>query len=281
MTGKGADVIIVDDPLKAIEASSENARQSVFDWMTQSLMSRFDKPTDGRMIVIMQRLHQDDPTGRLMAQSGWCLLELPGEAWKRHELDLGGGKVWALEPGDLLFPDRFGHADLKLLREELGEAGYNAQILQRPLPPDGNLFKMSWFRRYEEAPPRKALERVIQSWDPAYMDGEANAYTVCTTWGIAGRKLYLLDVLRERMKFPQLGPRVLSEREKHKADQVIVESAGVGQILIHELKAYQPPTRWLLPVSSNAAKLARRRAKRRRSSGGGSTCRPQRPGLSL
>ncbi|GLK68960.1 phage terminase large subunit [Hansschlegelia plantiphila] len=257
VTGKGADFIVVDDPLKAIEASSENARQSVFDWMTQSLLSRFDKPTEGRMIVIMQRLHQDDPIGRLMAQSGWTLLELPGEVWKRQALDIGGGKAWTLEPGDLLFPERFGHADLKLLKEELGEAGYNAQILQRPLPPDGNLFKMSWFRRYDEAPPRKAFERVIQGWDPAYMDGEANAYTVCTTWGIAGRKLYLLDVLRERMKFPQLGSRVLSERKKHKADQVIVESAGVGQILIQELKTYQSPTRWLLPISPNAAKLAR------------------------
>lgn len=93
VTGKGADFIVVDDPLKALEASSENARQSVFEWMTQSLMSRFDKPTEGRMIVIMQRLHQDDPIGRLMAQDGWTLLELPGEAWKRQELDIGGGNV--------------------------------------------------------------------------------------------------------------------------------------------------------------------------------------------
>lgn len=257
VTGKGADFIVVDDPLKAIEASSENARQSVFDWMTQSLMSRFDKPTEGRMIVIMQRLHQDDPIGRLMAQGGWTLLELPGEAWKRQELDLGGGKVWTFEPGDLLFPERFKHEDLKLLKEELGEAGYNAQILQRPLPPDGNLFKMSWFRQYDEPPARKALERVIQSLDPAFMDGETNAYTVCTTWGIAGRKLYLLDVLRRRMKFPELVASVLTERKKHKAAQVIVENAGVGQILIQELEKHQYPDYWLLHHTPDASKLAR------------------------
>jgi predicted phage terminase large subunit-like protein len=257
VTGKGGHFIIVDDPLKALEASSVAVRQSVFDWMTQSLMSRFDKPTEGRMIVIMQRLHQDDPIGRLMAQSGWTLLELPGEAWKRQELDLGGGISWDFKPGELLFPERFGHEDLKLLKEELGEAGYNAQVLQRPLPPDGNLFKMSWFRRYDVPPARKMFERVIQSWDPAYMDGETNAYTVCTTWGIAGRKLYLLDVLRKRMKFPELVPTLLLEKKKYRADQVLVERVGVGHILAQELGKYQTTGKWLMEFQPNAAKLAR------------------------
>jgi hypothetical protein len=112
VTGKGAHLIIVDDPLKAIDAKSESERNKVYDWLKGSLMSRFDNPAEGRMIVIHQRLHQDDPIGRLIADGGWTYLEMPGECVERQTFDLGDGETWEFNRGDLLFPERFGREAL-------------------------------------------------------------------------------------------------------------------------------------------------------------------------
>ena len=191
-TGKGAHFIIVDDPCKAAEAASESTRNAVYDWFKGSLMTRFDKPAEGAMVVVQQRLHQDDLIGRLRDEGGWDYLEMPGECVERQVYDIGDGENWVFNPGDLLFEERFNRAALNQLFWDLGEGPYNAQILQRPSPPGGALFKLKHFQRYETLP--KYYEAIHQSWDPAIVDTETAAFSVCTTWGIIGRKLYLIDV---------------------------------------------------------------------------------------
>jgi hypothetical protein len=128
VTGKGAHIIIVDDPMKAIEAESETVRNDVYEWIKGSLMSRFDNPAESAMIVIHQRLHQDDLIGRLRADNGWEYLEMPGECVEAKQFDLGGGEVRDFEPGDLLYPERFDRIALDQQRFDLGEAQFNAQI---------------------------------------------------------------------------------------------------------------------------------------------------------
>jgi hypothetical protein len=150
VTGKGADYIILDDPMKATDASSDSARNAVYEWVKGSLMTRFDKPAEGRMAVVMQRLHQDDLIGRLLADGGWAILEMPGECQRQQIFDLGGGQEWTFKPGDLLFPERFDAAALQQLKYDLGETAYNAQILQRPVPPGGALLKLKYFQRYKQ-----------------------------------------------------------------------------------------------------------------------------------
>ena len=140
-TGKGAHLIIVDDPFKAVEAASDAVRNSVYDWFKGSLMTRFDNPAEGAVIVVMQRLHQDDLVGRLKDEGGWEYLAMPGEFFERTVFDLGGGESWTLNPGDLLYPARFNRDALDQLAFDLGEAQFNAQILQRPSPPGGALIK--------------------------------------------------------------------------------------------------------------------------------------------
>jgi hypothetical protein len=164
-TGKGAHIIIVDDPFKAVEAASDAVRNSVYDWFKGSLMTRFDNPAEGAVIVVMQRLHQDDLVGRLRDEGGWEYLAMPGECFERTVYDLGDGQSWTLNPGDLLYPERFNRAALDQLLFDLGEAQYNAQILQRPSPPGGALIKLKHFQRYETLPPY--FEAIVQSWDPA------------------------------------------------------------------------------------------------------------------
>ena len=105
MTGKGADYIIVDDPMKAVDAGSETTRNTTYEWYKTSLLSRFDKPGLGRQIVVMQRLHQDDLIGRLRDDGGFTLLEMPGEALERQTFDLGDGKSWDFAPGISSFPN--------------------------------------------------------------------------------------------------------------------------------------------------------------------------------
>ena len=130
----------------------KSTRNAVYDWFKGSLMTRFDKPAEGAMVVVQQRLHQDDLIGRLRDEGGWDYLEMPGECVERQVFDLGDGESWAFNPGDLLFEERFNRAALEQLFWDLGEGQYNAQILQRPSPPGGALFKLKHFQRYETPP---------------------------------------------------------------------------------------------------------------------------------
>ncbi len=255
VTGKGAHFIIVDDPLKAIDATSESARNAVYDWMKGSLMSRFDNPSEGAMIVIHQRLHQDDPIGRLRADGGWEYLEMPGECVEQQVFDLGHGESWTFKPGDLLFPEMFGRAALDQQRIDFGEMGFNAQILQRPSPPGGNLFKLKYFQRYEERP--QWYDLIVQSWDPAIVDTETAAFTVCTTWGIKGQKLYLLDVFRKRLEFYQIEPAIVSMRKKYNAGAVVIEVSGHGRAIGNALLKRQGTTLWMHPVDPKLGKVER------------------------
>jgi predicted phage terminase large subunit-like protein len=254
-TGKGAHFIIVDDPFKAAEAASESVRNGVYDWFKGSLMTRFDKPAEGAMIVVQQRLHQDDLIGRLRDDGVWDYLEMPSECVERQVFDLGDRETWTFNPGDLLFEERFNRAALEQLFWDLGEAQYNAQILQRPSPPGGALFKLKHFQRYEKDP--KYYESIVQSWDPAIVDTETAAFSVCTTWGILGQKLYLLDVLRKRLDFYKIEPAILHMKEKWNAGCVILETAGVGVAIGNALLKHEGSRRWLCPNDPKLGKEER------------------------
>jgi predicted phage terminase large subunit-like protein len=256
-TGKGAHFAIVDDPFKAKEGSSQSdsARDTVYDWLKSSLMTRFDKPAEGAMVVVHQRLHQDDLIGRLRDEGGWDYLEMPGECLRRQDFDLGEGESWRFEPGDLLFEEHFDKAALKQLFWDLGEVAYGAQVLQRPSPPGGALFKLKFFQRYEVLPPYCDL--IVQSWDPAVVDTETAAFTVCTTWGIAGQKLYLVDVFRKRLDFFKIEPAILSMRQKYNAGAVVLEVAGVGRAIGNALLKREGTRGWLNSVDPKLGKVER------------------------
>ncbi|MGD0187419.1 MAG: phage terminase large subunit [Roseiarcus sp.] len=254
-TGKGAHFAIVDDPFKASEAASESMRNAVYDWFKGSLMTRFDKPAEGAMVVVQQRLHQDDLIGRLRDEGGWEYLEMPGESVKRQTFDLGNGESWDFEPGALLFPESFDRAALDQLFWDLGEAAYNAQILQRPSPPGDSLFKLKYFQRYDILPMR--YDAIVQSWDPAVVDTETAAFSVCTTWGILGQRLYLIDVFRKRLEFRQIEPAILSMRQKYNAGAVVIEVSGVGAAIGNALLKREGTRTWMAPVDPKLGKLER------------------------
>lgn len=257
ITGKGADVIIVDDPLKAKDAvTSEAARNEAYGWITSTLMSRFDKPANGRMLVISQRLHTEDLVGRLRDDGGWKLLSVPAEALKSMTLDIGEKEPWRLEPGDLLYPERFDHEALEQLRRDLGDAAFAAQILQDPKALGGNIFKLKHFQMHDCASfIEEKMEAIYQSWDTAITIEETSAWSVCTTWGVSGKFFALLDVYRQRLTYPDLLKAVKTQYAKYKPRLVIVEQASSGIPLIQQLR--QEGNNWVAGIKPKGSKQER------------------------
>ena len=179
----------------------------------------------------------------------------PDATERAQEFDLGHDEFWRFEPGDLLFEERFNKAALQQLFWDLGEVAYSAQVLQRPSPPGGALFKLKFFQRYEVLPPYCDL--IVQSWDPAIVDTETAAFTVCTTWGIVGQKLYLVDVFRKKLDFFKIEPAILSMREKYNAGAVVIEVAGVGRAIGNSLLKREGTRRWMQPVDPDLGKVER------------------------
>jgi predicted phage terminase large subunit-like protein len=250
VTGRGAHLIVIDDPLKANEAHSPTARESCINWFNSTIHSRFDHPKKGRVIVVAQRLHAEDLPGHLIASGGWEELILPAIQSSQNDYDIvEGGLKCRFKAGRVLQPSRHDEQDLDQLKKEMGEHDFEAQFNQRPLPPGGATFKNAWVKRYEKAPGPAKVEAVIQSWDTAYQGDENNSFTVCTTWAKCSDGYYLLDVWRDRPSFAGLVKQVLAQKAEWKAKLVIVENKASGISLIEVINemSTEPWLMWLGP----------------------------------
>lgn len=235
-TGFGADIIIVDDLLKADEGSSETARASAHEFFTGTLLSRLNDKSDGRIIVIQQRLHEDDLAGRLISAGGYVHLNLPAIAETPETFDLGFGLTYHRAPGDILFPERESRDTLDQLRAEMGVFQFNAQYQQNPTPPDGGIIRWDWFETYGTRPPREQFQQVIQSWDTGMSADPQSDFSVCLTLGYRDRAWWLLDVFRRRLDFPDLVKAARRLQNDWNADRVVIEKLGSGISLLQELR---------------------------------------------
>ncbi|MBO0733546.1 MAG: hypothetical protein J2P49_04360 [Methylocapsa sp.] len=141
LTGRGADLIIVDDPLKAEEALSEAARERVIEWYAGTLVSRLNDKEKGPVVVVMQRLHKNDLAGYLREHGGWHHLDLPAIAVEDSVIEIGHGKRITRHRGDILHPERESKAALDRIKAEIGSLMFSAQYQQRPVPIEGNLIR--------------------------------------------------------------------------------------------------------------------------------------------
>ena len=155
LTGRGADLIVIDDPLNAAEAQSEAARKRVIDWYGGALVSRLNDKRTGAIVAVMQRLHEDDLAGHVLRQGGWEHLDLPAIAVEEQLLQLGPGRSHLRPVGDVLHPQRESFAALEALKRELGGMMFSAQYQQRPVPLEGNLVRRAWFRYLSHRPCRR------------------------------------------------------------------------------------------------------------------------------
>jgi predicted phage terminase large subunit-like protein len=238
ITGFGADIIIVDDCMKADEARSPTVRQDRRNWYDNTLLSRLNDKATGRIISIQQRLHEDDLPAYLL-EKGYRHLNLPAIAIKDEVIPIGEGRAHHRRVGDLLNPEREDEATLEQLRRDLGPVAFSAQYQQEPVTPEGNMIRLEWFGSYDEAPPRHRFTKVVQSWDTGMTAQPTSDYSVCTTWGfeLEDHKWYLLDVFRRRLDFPDLKRAVIDLRNRYRADKVIMEEAGSGFALYQDLRS--------------------------------------------
>jgi predicted phage terminase large subunit-like protein len=238
LTGRGADFIVIDDPLKPDEALSESQRRAVNDWYDHTLYSRLNDKAKGCIIIIMQRLHEDDLVGHVLQQEGWRVVGLPAiaEQEERHTIasPLGIYHV-TRHVGDILHPERESAETLEQIRRTNGEYHFSGQYQQAPAPLGGGMVKQDWFKSYAPNELPEKFDRIIQSWDTANKPSELSDYSACTTWGLKGPRFYLLNVLRRRMAYPDLKRAVRELWEAYGPTVVLIEDKASGTQLIQEL----------------------------------------------
>lgn len=236
VTGFGGDILIVDDLMKADDARSVTERDRVKAFYEETLFSRLDDKQTGSIIVLQQRLHEDDFAGYLIDKGNFEHLNLPAIAEQDETHALPKGRFHVRRKGAALFPEKEPLETLEEIRQEIGSYAFSAQYQQQPVPPGGNRVDLNWFGRYEVRPPREYFQLVVQSWDTALTAEPTSDFSVCTTWGFRERKWYLLDLFRDRLDYPDLKRKVISLRKRWTPGKVIVENSNTGTVLLREFR---------------------------------------------
>jgi len=251
ITGRGADLLLIDDPIKSREqAYSAAERRSLQQWYESVAYTRLQP--NGAIILIQTRWHQDDLAGWLLrehAGENWRVVSLPAIA--EHDDALG-----RLE-GAALWPQKFPSDVLERIRNAIGSSAWLALYQQRPTAEEGAVFKRDWFLSYP-ARERPEFMQIIFSLDTAFKVGESNDYSVLEVWGETKTGYYLLHVMHERLEFPELKRRAIALAEIWSPQYLLVEDAASGQSLIQALRS---ETRLpILPVRPNGDKVSRAHA---------------------
>jgi predicted phage terminase large subunit-like protein len=240
LTGRGGNIAILDDPMKAQDTFSESARRSVKEWFSNTLLSRLDNKSEDSIVLVMQRLHVDDLAGHVLEQGGWTCLNLPAIAENEHDIPIGPGRVYRRKIGELLHADREPQSVLDEAKYEMGSMAFAAQYQQQPVTEDGNLVKWSWFRFYDEAPQRMIGDKIIVSWDTALSEKELASYSVAVVVQVRGETVHVLDVIRERLEYPDLRRRVIALHRQWRyacnSYSLLIENKGSGMGLIQDLQ---------------------------------------------
>jgi len=248
ITGRGADLLIIDDPHSEQDALSSTALESAYDWYTSGPRQRLQP--GGKIVCVMTRWSTKDLTGMLLAHQKeaksdqWDVVEFPAI------MDHGPGKqkpVW---------PEYWKLDELEKVKATLPVGKWNAQWMQKPTSEEGALIKREWWRRWKQDWIPK-LYHVIQSYDTAFLKKETADYSAITTWGVfypdndSKPNLMLLDAIKERLEFPDLRRRALEQYKYWKPETVIVEAKASGLPLTYELRQMNIPVVNFTPSRGN------------------------------
>lgn len=232
ITSKHAHFIIEDDPLSPKQAVSETMLKTANDFSVRTLSTRkVDKKVSTR-ILVMQRLHEDDPAGRKLQQSNVKHICLPAEI-----TELENVQPKELEKNyidGLLDPSRMDKEVLNNFREELGSAEYAGQFLQSPRAAEGNILKREWWRFYDVLPDIK-IQRIIQSYDTAFKKADHNDFCAVTTWYEFPNGFYLVDLWHKKVNYPELKVQAHILGNEWRPHIVLIPDTDAGQALIPEL----------------------------------------------
>jgi predicted phage terminase large subunit-like protein len=249
VTGKGADLLIIDDPHSEQEAALAASDPAVFDkvyeWYTSGPRQRLQP--GGSIVVVMTRWSKRDLTGKICQ----AMIDRDGDEWEIISLP-------AIKRNEKpLWPEFWSYDELCKLREELPLPKWQAQYQQDPTSEEGALVKREWWQIWEaERPP--PCKFIIQSWDTAFTKNERSDYSACTTWGVFHKDenendphIILLDALKERLEFPELKTRAFEMYREWEPDACIVEAKASGSPLIFELRRMGVPIQEYTPTRGN------------------------------
>lgn len=238
LTGMGANCIIVDDPQSPLMANSEAERQGTIDFFKNTLQTRLNDPVNDSIIIIMQRLHEQDLTGYVLSENlGYEHLCLPAEAEEHTVITFPiSGKEVVREEGDILNPQRYTKETLSELKKSMGSAQYAGQMQQRPAPAEGLIFKREWLTDFykDGACPNT---QDIQSWDMAFTKSEGSAKVAGYVMGRYHADIYIKDLVNEKMDFVESVAAVRTMSGKWpKARAKVVENKANGPAIVNTLK---------------------------------------------
>lgn len=259
VTGFRGNCIIVDDPLNAMASLSAAKRETATTWLGSAMSTRLNDLHNDAIIIVMQRLHEDDPTGHFLKSGHWEHLCLPSEYDPaRHCKTSIGWEDPRTEEGELLFPEKFPQEVLDELKDptNLGARGYANQHNQESSPDDGDLFRRSWWKYYDVQPDR--FDQIVQSWDCAFKDLDTSDFVVGQVWGKIGATFYLLDQVRAKLT---IGGTMDAMRNMHakwsQARAIYVEDKANGTAVMQLLRKEIPG---LIAVNPQGGKEARANA---------------------
>lgn len=209
-------------------------------WLNNTLLSRLDNKAEDAIVVVMQRLHVDDLVAYLLDQGGWTHLNLPAIAETEQHIQLGPRRYYVRKPGELLHSEREPPWVLEQLKHGMGSIDFSAQYQQTPVPEGGNFIKRNWFPAYDNPPSPAPGDRTIVSWDTALSAKDLSSYSVCVVVQVRGESVYVLDVFRDRLEYPELTRTVIEFHQRWRSYTnsyaLLIEKMGSGMSLIQDLK---------------------------------------------
>jgi predicted phage terminase large subunit-like protein len=279
-TGSRAMLVVVDDPMSVDQSVSDAERKRANDWWTGTMTTRLNDLRTGHLLLIQQRLHEEDTTAVCLAQGGYQHLYLPNELERDRACQTSIWKDPRTEEGQLLWPTKVGPEEVAMLKRKLGSYGYAGQYQQRPSPAGGGIFKQWWWRYWKyktiDVPPvlvrlpdgntrrvhavdlPDVFDQQLQSWDLAFKDLDTSDYVAGGVWGVKGADRYLLDQVRDRLGFPETVAAIKKMTLKWpKATLKLVEDKANGPAVIAALRH---EVSGLVAITPEGGKVARAQA---------------------
>jgi len=239
ITGRGADLLIIDDPHTEQDSLSDSAMERAYDWYTSGPRQRLQP--GGSIVVVMTRWAEDDLTGRLIKAQK----EPKADTWKQISFP-------AILPNNKpVWPEYWELEELEKVKASLPIRNWSAQYMQEPSSEEGAIIKREWWKPWEKEIPH--LQYVLQSYDTAFSKKETADYSAITTWGVfypeegGAPNLILLDAMKGKYDFPELKAVALDQYKYWEPEQIIVEAKASGQPLIHELRRMGLPVTDFVP----------------------------------
>jgi len=244
MTGRGADLLIIDDPHKEKDLLSRDAFEKAYEWYTSGPRQRLQP--GGRIVLVMTRWSTNDLTGQLIKAQK----DVKGDQWDIVEFP-------AILPNDkAVWPEYWSRKELDSVKASISVGKWNAQYMQTPTAEEGAIIKREWWKDWpHDRPPKMSF--IIQSYDTAFLKKETADFSAITTWGVfypdpdSPAQLLLLDSFKERLEFPELRKEALEQYRYWNPETVIVEAKASGLPLTYELRKMGIPVINYTPSKGN------------------------------